>query len=102
MEGIREAILEHAATAGARGVPMGQVVDALVGRGYPVHDVEQTIWGLLGERLLTPSGFVCRMLRRRDDLGAQVQSRCYELLIVPWSRELDDQLELAYDQSEQP
>lgn len=102
MEGLRQAILEHAARAGARGIPMGQVVDALVGRGFAVQDVEHTIWGLLGERLLTPSGFVCRMLRRRDDLGELVQSRCYELMLTPWSREQDDQLDLALDQSEQP
>ncbi len=94
MEGLSEAILEHADREGTRGVAMGQIVDALVGEGYAAEAVERAIWALLGERRLTPSGFVCRVLRRRDRLGELTQSRCYELLLVPWSDDLDDQLDL--------
>lgn len=94
MDGISQAILEHADGAGTRGVAMGQLVDALVGRGYAPEAVEQAIWALLGARRLTPSGFLCRMLRRRDTFGELVQTRCYELMLAPWSSELDHQLDL--------
>ncbi|MFZ6182666.1 hypothetical protein [Nannocystis pusilla] len=94
MDGISQAILEHADGAGTRGVAMGQLVDALVGRGYTPEAVEQAIWALLGARRLTPSGFLCRQLRRRDTFGEMVQTRCYELLLAPWSSELDHQLDL--------
>ena len=102
MDGISQAILEHADGAGTRGVAMGQLVDALVGRGYTPEAVEQAIWTLLGARRLTPSGFLCRQLRRRDPFGEMVQTRCYELLLAPWSSELDHQLDLdlATDEAE--
>lgn len=86
---IQDAIVEQAGQAGERGVPMGQIVDALVGRGHPLDAVEQGIWALLGARRLTPSGFVCRIVRRRDAFGEQVQARSYELLLAPWSADLD-------------
>src|SRR5690606_17789525 len=92
--GLNQAILEHADSAGTRGVAMGQLVDALVGRGYAPEAIERAIWALLGARRLTPSGFLCRQLRRRDNLGELVQHRCYELLLAPWSSELDYQLDL--------
>lgn len=91
---FREAIVEEAGKAGDRGVAMGQIVDALVGLGHMVEVVEQTIWELLGTRALTPSGFVCRIVRRRDAFGEQVQARSYELLLAPWSAEQDRQLDL--------
>lgn len=94
MDGISQAILEHADGAGSRGVPMGQLVDALVGRGYTAEAVEQAIWSLLSARRLTPSGFLCRQVRRRDPFGELVQTRCYELLLAPWSSDLDYQLDL--------
>lgn len=94
MDGFLETILEAAGKAGSRGVPMGQIVDELVGLGHAVEAVERAIWELLGARRLTPSGFVCRQLRRRDVFGETGQARCYELLLTPWSSELDDQLEL--------
>lgn len=86
---IQDAIVEQAGQAGARGVPMGQIVDALVGVGHTVEAVEQAIWALLGTRDLTPSGFVCRIVRRRDAFGEPVQARSYELLLAPWSAEQD-------------
>ncbi|HEY8377259.1 MAG TPA: hypothetical protein VIK91_12250 [Nannocystis sp.] len=97
MDGLSQAILDELDDTGPNGVPMGQIVDALVGRGYAVEAVEQEIWRMLGARRLTPSGFVCRLLRRRDALGELVQTRCYELLLTPWSRDLDHQLELDLD-----
>lgn len=90
-----DAIVEQAGLAGVRGVPMGQIVDALVGLGHNVEAIEQGIWALLGCRALTPSGFVCRIVRRRDAFGEQVQARSYELLLAPWSAELDRQLDLG-------
>lgn len=94
MDGLYQAILEHADRDGTRGVAMGQIVDALVGHGFEAEAVEQAIWSMLGARRLTPSGFVCRVLRRRDAFGEPTQSRCYELLLAPWSRDQDDQLDL--------
>jgi hypothetical protein len=93
-EHFREAIVEEAMKAGDRGVAMGQIVDAMVGHGHAVEAVEQAIWQMLGERSLTPSGFVCRIVRRRDAFGEAVQARSYELLLVPWSAEFDRQLDL--------
>lgn len=99
MEGLYQAILEHAERDGARGVAMGQIVDALVGLGFAAEAIEQAIWSLLAARRLTPSGFVCRVLRRRDTFGEEVQSRCYEVMLAPWSSELDDQLDLELEQT---
>ncbi len=94
-EPFRDAIVEQAGKAGSRGVAMGQIVDALVGVGHTVESVEQAIWELLASRRLTPSGFVCRIVRRRDAFGEPVQARSYELLLVPWSAEQDRQLDLG-------
>lgn len=93
-EQFREAILEQAGKAGDRGVAMGQIVDAMVGLGNEVETIEQAIWDLLANRRLTPSGFVCRIVRRRDAFGEPVQARSYELMLAPWSAELDRQLDL--------
>lgn len=93
-EQFHEAIVEQAGKAGNRGVAMGQVVDAMVGLGYAVEAVEQAIWTLLAARRLTPSGFVCRIVKRRDAFGEAVQARSYELLLAPWSTEQDQQLDL--------
>ena len=68
-DGFRATILERAGKAGERGVPMGQIVDEMVGLGHKVEAVELEIWALLGCRALTPSGFVCRVVRRRDAFG---------------------------------
>lgn len=93
-DGFREAILERAGRAGDRGVAMGQLVDDLVGLGHTVEVIERAIWELLASRALTPSGFVCRVVRRRDAFGEPVQARTYELLLAPWSADLDRQLDL--------
>ncbi len=93
-DGFREMLLERAGKAGNRGVPMGQLVDEMVGLGHEVEAVEEAIWSLLGCRALTPSGFVCRIVRRKDAFGEQVQARSYELLLMPWSAEQDRQLDL--------
>ncbi len=93
-EQFHEAIVQEAGKAGERGVAMGQIVDALVGLGHEVEAVEQAIWAMLEARVLTPSGFVCRIVRRRDAFGEKVQARSYELLLMPWSAERDRQLDL--------
>lgn len=97
-EGFREALLERAGKAGNRGVPMGQLVDEMVGLGHAVEAVEEAIWALLASRALTPSGFVCRIVRRKDAFGELVQARSYELLLMPWSPDMDRQLDLDLGQ----
>ena len=82
-----------AGAAGPAGAAMGALVDALVERGHRAEAVEQAIWRLLGERRLTPSGFVCRTMQRRQG-AATTTGRAYELLLAPWSPEQDQQLEL--------
>ncbi len=94
-EHFHEQILELAGKAGDRGVAMGQIVEAMVGLGHGVEAVEQAIWAMMATRELTPSGFVCRIVRRRDAFGEPVQARSYELLLAPWSAEQDRQLELG-------
>lgn len=93
---LRESIIEAAAGEGDRGVAMGAIVDALSSAGYAPEDIELAIWALLGARLLTPNGFVCRMLQRKGSNGVKARvSRSYELLLVPWSPVDDRQLELS-------
>ncbi len=93
---LRESIIEAAAGGGERGVAMGAIVDALSSAGYAPEDIELAIWALLGARLLTPSGFVCRMLQRKGKNGVKARvSRSYELLLIPWSPVDDCQLELG-------
>lgn len=89
---LARAILELAEQAGSQGAAMGAIVDALEGRGLAVSDIEHEIWTLMSQRRLTPSGFICRALRRQGNKGAT--KRAYEFLLVPWSPELDGQLEL--------
>jgi len=91
---LRAGILEAAAQQGDQGVAMGAIVDAMVVRGHRVERVEAALWELLGQRRLTPSGFVCRTLRRRSSDGTTL-GRVYELLLIPWSPEQDRQLELG-------
>jgi hypothetical protein len=95
-EQFQAEILEEAGKAGDRGVAMGQIVDAMVGHGHGVEAVEQAIWALMASRQLTPSGYVCRIVKRRDSFGETVQARSYELLLAPWSVERDRQLELGF------
>lgn len=91
--GLSQAILELAESAGNEGVAMGAIVDTLEAAGHEVESVEQEIWDLMARRRLTPCGFVCRVVRQRVE-GEAVRQRVYELMLVPWSRHLDDQLEL--------
>ncbi|MCA9657476.1 MAG: hypothetical protein KC486_03980 [Myxococcales bacterium] len=104
-EALQRAILE-AAGAEVRGVAMGAIVDGLSERGFRAEDVELAIWALMGARLLTPSGFICRRLRRRSEAADGVDRgdderiyRAYELLLVPWSPADDRQLDLDLDKS---
>ena len=76
-------ILEQAGKAGDRGVAMGQIVDAMVGLGHGVEAVEQAIWGMMATRELTPSGFVCRIVRRRDAFGEPFLNASAASLILP-------------------
>lgn len=90
---IHAEILRLADEAGESGITMGGIVDRLEAMGSSVPDVELAIWELLGARRLTPAGFVCRTVRRPAERGYE-RARSYEFLLVPWSPERDQQLEL--------
>lgn len=91
---LSQAIVELATRAEPSGISMGRLVDALEGEGHPADAVEREVWTLLGQRRLTPCGFVCRKVRRKDPLGEIERVRTYEFLFVPWSDQLDRQLDL--------
>ncbi len=91
---VTQAVLQIAAESEPNGVTMGTVVDTLEGEGHSVDLIERTLWDLLAQRRLTPCGYVCRKVRRRDPMGEPVRARSYELLFIPWSEELDRQLDL--------
>jgi hypothetical protein len=94
---LAQSVLELATRAGEGGVAMGTIVDALERDGFAAEEVEREIWSLLERRRLTPCGFVCRTIRRRADDGGSLRARVYEFLLVPWSAEMDQQLELGLD-----
>jgi len=91
------AVLELAEHAGNHGVAMGTVVDTLEGHGYAVEDIEREIWNLMASRRLTPAGFVCRTMQRTRPGERPRRQRFYEFTLVPWSPQLDQQLELELD-----
>jgi hypothetical protein len=90
---IDDAILLRAGREAPRGASMGVIVDDLAAEGHAAEQVERAVWRLLGARRLTPSGFVCRVVRRRTDSGEIRQVRTYEFLLIPWSPEMDRQLD---------
>lgn len=94
-QALRQAILEIAAAAEPQGETMGAIVDALVGEGFTATIVETEVWQLMAQRRLTPNGFVCRRVRRRDSMDEMEIKRSYEFLLIPWSHDADHQLELA-------
>ncbi len=89
MPTLHDRILTRAAANGERGVTMGALVESMLRHGNDVEDIERAIWELMATRQLTPSGYAARVLRRRDQLGALVDRRSYEFLLVPWSPERD-------------
>jgi hypothetical protein len=89
---LRQAIVALAESVPDRGMSMGALVDTLEHNGYAPEEVEQEIWAMLAARRLTPSGFVCRKVRRTS--GATPE-RTYEFYQMPWSPKLDGQLELT-------
>lgn len=91
---LSDAIVDLAMRHEPRGVSMGVIVDTLAGEGFEAASIESEIWGLLGSRRLTPCGYVCRKVRRRDETGELVLARTYEFLLVPWSPDMDKQLDL--------
>lgn len=97
---LAQAIVDIAQHHAPAGVTMGRIVDTLEGHGYEPEAVEREIWTLLSGRRLTPCGFVSRKVRRRDPMGEVERARSYELLFIPWSEELDRQLELQLREDE--
>lgn len=100
---LRQAILEVANRTESSGATMGDIVDQLAGAGYTDTSIEAEVWTLLAERRLTPCGFVCRKVRRRDATGEMELRRSYEFLLIPWSADADKQLELqlAVDEAQE-
>ena len=94
---VVDAILELADDAGPAGIAMGTIVDTLERRGFVAEQVETEIWELLGRRRLTPTGFVCRTIKRKGLEGEVLRTRLYEFMLVPWSSALDRQLELELE-----
>lgn len=96
---LRQLLVDLAREGGEDGVTMGSMVDALVDQGHDAGSVEMAIWQLMQERHLTPNGFVCRVVKRRDEDGQPQRARTYEFLLVPWSPDRDRQLDLDLEGS---
>ncbi len=95
-DALQAEILSYVERNGEAGITMGKIVDALIADGAQEQEVELAIWGLMQRRRLTPSGFVCRKVRKPGQ--AQVaETRTYEFVLIPWSPALDQQLELNLD-----
>lgn len=77
-----------------KGIPMGTLVQAVSQQGYGIEVVEQEIWSLLRQRKLTISGYVRRLLRRRESPGEYQVTPLYDFLLISWSPALDHQLDL--------
>ena len=92
---LRQAILEVTLAAEPQGATMGDIVDNLAGEGFQPTVVEGEVWRLMAERRLTPTGYVCRRVRRRDPMGEMELRRTYEFLLITWSQDADRQLELT-------
>lgn len=90
---LSTAISELVERSGEQGVSMGSIVDTLEREGHAASDVEIEIWRMMSSRRLTPSGFICRSIRRATAQKTKTE-RAYEFLLVAWSPELDGQLEL--------
>ena len=94
---LDQQILDQLKASGDEGLSMGALVDAFVDRGVDLEAVESSIWRLMELRRMTPHGYIRRVLRTS---GPQAESRtrhCYELILRPWSPELDAQLDLGLD-----
>lgn len=96
---LSQAILELAEAAGTLGIAMGSIVDLLEAQGIAPGEVEREIWSMLERRRLTPTGFVCRTIKRKGADGRATQTRVYEFMLVPWSAALDQQLDLGLERT---
>jgi hypothetical protein len=94
---LDQQILDHLEASGDDGLAMGALVDAFADRGEEVDTVEASIWRLLELRRMTPHGYIRRVLRSPGSKGESRTRHCYELILRPWSPELDAQLDLALD-----
>jgi len=91
---LADAVLSLVDAHAEAGVPMGKLVDRLVADGGNEQHVQLGIRQLIQQRRLSPSGFVCRKVRKPNHNGPGVETRTYEFVLVPWSPALDAQLEL--------
>ena len=91
---LDQRIVDHLEAAGDAGLAMGALVDHFVEEGEEEEQIEGSIWRLLEQRRVTPHGYVRRVLRTGGEGKAR---RSYELVLRPWSRELDAQLDLTLD-----
>ncbi len=94
---LAQAAIKETLHGREQGLTMGEIVDQLCAQGHPAELLEEEIWRLLAERMLTPCGYVARTLRRKDAEGRPSSSRCYEFLLQAWSPALDEQLELGLE-----
>ena len=96
---LDQRIVDHLEAAGDAGVAMGAIVDHFVQEGFEEDPVEACLWRMLELRRITPHGYVRRMLRAAPAGGEGRMRRCYELVLRPWSPELDAQLDLGLEPS---
>ena len=97
---LRQAIHAVVAAAEPQGATMGDIVDHLAGEGFAPTGVEAEIWRMMTQRRLTPTGYVCRKVRRRDSVGEMELRHSYEFLLITWSPDADRQLDLALTMDE--
>ncbi len=79
---LENAVLDAVTLAGETGVAMGTLVDQVIAQGARAEDVELALWALLGQQRVVPSGFICRMVRKRDPAGNPFDLRTYEFLLA--------------------
>ena len=91
---LTSSILAIAEETNPTGISMGSLVQTMSQRGYGIEAVEQETWQLLRQRKLTITGYVRRLLRRKNSLGESTLTPVYDFLLIPWSLELDHQLDL--------
>jgi hypothetical protein len=81
-EPLEQAVYEVLTRHGETGMAMGALVDEVLADGGRDEAVEMAIWHLLEQGRVVPSGFVCRIVRKRDAAGKPFNLRTYELMLT--------------------
>ena len=82
--------------AGEQGIAMGALVDEVMAAGARAEDVEMAVWALMSRQRIVPSGFVCRLVRKRDSAGKPFDLRTYEFMLAETPAD-DTQLDLGLE-----